>query len=282
MESAALGKTFKVDAGKCTGCGECAADCVAEVLEMRDRLPAIVPDHADWCIGCQHCLAVCPTGAVSILGLDPADSPSLEGFALDAASFDLLIRGRRSCRRFSEQPVDPALIDRLLFLAAHAPTGVNNLGRRFTVIKDGKTLGKFREKSARLLVEMNKRGDIPEEEGWLADCAKSWAGGGRDEIFRGAPHMLLVSTAKDSPCPEQDCLIAMSYFDLLANAHGVGTVWAGMPTSVIKLAATELRKDLGIPEDHEYFYCLLFGMPAVAYRRAAQRPPESVHFVTDA
>lgn len=280
MTDAILGGTFKVDAGKCVGCGECVTDCVAEVLEMRDRRPAVVDGRADWCIGCQHCLAICPTGAVSVLGLDPEASPSLEGFSRDAESLGLLVRGRRSCRRFSDQPVDPALVDKLLFLTAHAPTGVNNLGRRFTVIKDREILDKFREQAVRRVIEAEARGGIPEEYRWIADIAKSWAEGGADGIFRGAPHLLVVSTAKDSPCPEQDCLIAMSYFDLLANAHGLGTVWAGIPAGIIKLAP-ELKKILALPEDHEYFYCMMFGNPAVAYRRAAQRAPESVHFVTD-
>lgn len=56
---------FSVDTSTCLSCGACVKDCVGQALTMHDGYPAML--HEENCIGCQHCLAVCPAGAVSIL-----------------------------------------------------------------------------------------------------------------------------------------------------------------------------------------------------------------------
>lgn len=279
MENA-LGSTFKVDRKKCVGCGDCAADCVANIIALTDGIPAIDPAKADWCIGCQHCLAVCPTGAVSILGLDPAASEVKAPPVVDAEALGRLVMLRRSCRQFSREPVDAALLDRLVALAAYAPTGVNNMGRLFTIIGDADAMDRFRRLAADAVVAAGDRGAVPEEHSWLVDAAREWRGGGRDVLFRTAPHMLVVSNPDSAPCPEQDCLIALAYFEILAVAHGLGTVWAGIPHAILKFIAPELRQTLGMPADHENFYVLLFGKPKVTFKRSVQRKPENVRYVT--
>jgi Fe-S-cluster-containing hydrogenase component 2 len=56
------------------------------------------------CWRCQHCLAVCPQGAISIFGKKPEDSlppaPKEMGEYMEQ-----LIVNRRSCRRFLDQNV---------------------------------------------------------------------------------------------------------------------------------------------------------------------------------
>ena len=51
------------DAKKCIGCGECAAHCPADAIELV-RKKAI--KDSEKCIGCGECIAVCPEEAVSI------------------------------------------------------------------------------------------------------------------------------------------------------------------------------------------------------------------------
>lgn len=267
---------FTVDAAKCVGCGECAADCVAEIIHMENRLPAIAPDQRENCIACQHCLAVCPVGAVSVLGHEPANSISLGGFSPDPRQLDLLVRGRRSFRRFKPEPVDPEVIRELLTLAAYAPTGVNDRRRRFSVIMEREAMAQFRQECAVALAAAVAAGKLPEAVSWLGDLARDWLERGSDGIFRNAPHVVVVTTPKDTPCVGQDAVIALSYFDLLAQARGVGTVWAGLLYWVLEVAAPELKARLGIPKDHAYGYAMLFGMPAFKYARTVQREPDDV------
>ncbi|MDR1519640.1 MAG: nitroreductase family protein [Planctomycetota bacterium] len=271
---------FKVDYAKCVACGECAADCVAEIISPRgDGKPEIAPDQLANGIGCQHCLTICPTGAASALGLDPAKSLPLDGADFAPGSLDLLIRGRRSIRRFSREPVPKKLIRELLAAAAHAPTGVNAMRRRFTVIADPCAMDRFRETTMSAILAAEKRGPLPEVWDWLPDSAREWRKSGKDEVFRNAPHLLAVSAHRDSPCPQPDGLIAMSYFDLLAQSRGVGTVWGGMPYAIVETIAPELRGRLELPEDHILAYIMMFGFPAARHRRTAQRLPEDVHWL---
>ncbi|KPJ99375.1 MAG: nitroreductase, partial [Desulfobacterales bacterium SG8_35] len=133
---------FSIDEERCIQCGECAEDCPAGVISM-DDYPQITDE--DGCYRCQHCLAVCPTGAVSILGRDPDASTELAGNMPDAAGLATLIKGRRSVRRYSSRDLDPVLIDELLDIACHAPTGVNAQGVLFTVVREGRVMEGLRQ-----------------------------------------------------------------------------------------------------------------------------------------
>ncbi|MDR2391710.1 MAG: nitroreductase family protein [Planctomycetota bacterium] len=270
---------FTVDPEKCVGCGECAADCIAEIIDLQDSKPEIAPDQRANGIGCQHCLTICPTGAVSVLGLNPADSLPLDQPEFFPTALDILMRGRRSIRRFRQEQVPEKLIRELLGAIAHAPTGVNAMRRRFTVIASPVAMDSFRKTTMAAILDAEKRGDIPEYWDWLPDSAREWQNGGKDEVFRGAPHLLVVSSHKDSPCPQPDAFIAMSYFDLLAQSRGVGTVWGGIPYALIGMIAPELRQPLGIPEDHVFVYAMMFGFPEVRHWRSAQRLPEDIHWI---
>lgn len=281
MTQEASGETFLVDKEKCVGCGDCAADCVAFILEMRDKRPVMKEDREEDCIGCEHCLTVCPTGAVSILGLDPADSDAPRVPGVDPEALGNLFKMRRSCRRFSPEPVDPALLDKILDLVAYAPTGVNYMARQFTVIRDKPVMDEFRRLAADAVIAAGAAGAIPEEHEWLAHVAQGWKEGKSDVLFRGAPHMLVVSSRQDAPCSIYDNIIALSYFDILANAHGIGTVWAGIPFAILSAVAPALREVIGIPEDHKDLYVVLFGNPAIRYRRSAQRRPEKINIVRE-
>jgi len=66
---------FRVDEARCSRCGLCASDCLARIISLeRTGFPEVPPSQQPGCIDCQHCLAVCPEGALSIRGLDPAAS----------------------------------------------------------------------------------------------------------------------------------------------------------------------------------------------------------------
>ena len=69
---------FQVDESKCVGCGLCQLACPSMLIEMNEhKKPSLKPVKSmDWygCWGCQHCLTVCPNGAISVLGKKPENS----------------------------------------------------------------------------------------------------------------------------------------------------------------------------------------------------------------
>ncbi len=268
---------FKVDTDKCVKCGECARDCLFGIIEM-DDYPFVPKDKQGSCLECQHCLAVCEPGALSIHGKDPADSRPLKDGLPDPERMETLLMGRRSTRRYKKEGVDPAFIRHLLEVVSHAPTAVNQRLTRLTVVDDPATMDRLRERATAAALKRVREGTIPKGLERIAEYFRGCERG-QDVIFRNAPHLLIASAPSDAFAPVADCHIAMSYFELLANSHGLGTVWNGIARNVLSEFAPELREPLGIPEDHIIACVMAFGKPAVKYHRTVQRPGGTIHRV---
>ena len=263
---------FVVDEARCTRCGQCVRDCVAQIITQAGAdVPSIRPEDEANCIRCQHCLAVCPAAAVSIFGLRPADSQPLKEDSFPALDKMLaLVRGRRSVRQYRDENVDPKLLRQLLEALGNAPTGVNRRALTFSVIDDRDTMLRFRAKAYDMIADAIASGQVPGHyAGFLQEVATAWAEKGEDTIFRGAPHLLAVSAGPDAVCPQEDVALALAYFELTAQCAGLGTVWCGLAKWAME-AVPELKEATGIPPDSSY-YVMLFGVPAVRYPRTVQR-----------
>jgi ferredoxin len=262
---------FTVDQERCTGCGTCVGECVSHIIKKEGKsLPHIAPEQEADCLECQHCLAVCPTGAISIFGLNPEDSLELKADKLPSFEQEVrLIRGRRSVRQYRTGNVNPVLIRQILTAVANSPTGCNNRSLIFTVIDDEMVMKRFLEKIVDKIEAAQHEGRIPEPLAFLAEAADKYRQNHTDDIFRGAPHALIVSTRSDAPCPTEDVAIALTYFELLAQSAGLGTVWCGYLKFTLD-AIPELKEVIGLPQDH-VFYPIVFGYPAVRYARTIQR-----------
>jgi nitroreductase len=93
---------------------------------------------------------------------------------------------------------------------------------------------------------------------------------GQDRLFRGAPLVLMTHSPEMGSLPRESCVIAMSYFDLLATSMGLGTCWIGL-----FMAAADrhppIRHFLGIPGDHRLYGAMVAGYPKYTYRRIPTR-----------
>lgn len=269
---------FELNRSSCTQCGDCLGDCPARIIVMdADGYPAVAVDKELNCLRCQHCLAVCPTGAISILGKKAEESLSLEGWYPDPDKLETLIKGRRSVRRFVPENLDPVLFQKLLDVAWHAPTGVNSRQVRFTVLDDKAKVASIRDEVMGGLVRLVNEGSLPKGSEYFTRFIQIWDKHKVDLIFRDAPHMLIASAPKSVPCPKEDCMIALSYFELFAQSCGVGTLWNGLAKWAIDDLLPETRHLLDIPDDHLLGYAMLFGNPAVHYARTVQHGPALIH-----
>jgi Fe-S-cluster-containing hydrogenase component 2 len=267
---------FKVNARRCVRCGLCAADCPAEIIKQAGKdLPAIRPEQEDECLRCQHCLAICPAAAISILGCNPDKSLPLSAKSFPTpAQMDRLIRGRRSIRKYKDENVKPALLNQLLATLANCPTGCNQSELTFNVIDDKAVMVKLREKFLAAIAAADKANRIPEPFAYLKEAAPAYSEKKVDIIFRGAPHALIVSAPADAPCPTEDVALAVAYFELLAQCSGLGTVWWGMLRMVCE-TLPELKALVGLAAGQVYA-AMLFGPPAIRFRRTVQRDAAAV------
>lgn len=54
----------KIDYGKCTGEEQCVLVCPVDVFELENGKGKVTGE--EWCIGCESCMEVCPTGAITV------------------------------------------------------------------------------------------------------------------------------------------------------------------------------------------------------------------------
>jgi nitroreductase/NAD-dependent dihydropyrimidine dehydrogenase PreA subunit len=268
--------SFTIEQQKCTRCGQCVQDCPVKIIAMDGGYPFIAVEKESSCFECQHCLAVCPTGAVSILGKKPENSVPLTGNLPAPEKVETLIKGRRSVRQYRDENVKPELIQRLLDVSCHAPTGVNSRQVLYTVVDDKEIMAELRRETMEGLARLLREGKLPPGRAYFNDCVRAWEEEGIDTIYRWAPHVIVASAPRDCPTPEADCMIALAYFELFAQSLGVGTVWNGLAKWTFTELVPELRSRLGIPENHLIGYVMAFGMPEVHYHRTVQREPARV------
>jgi len=265
---------FKVNRQSCTLCGECVTDCPARIISLaEDGYPTIAPEKEGTCYRCQHCLAICPTGAVSILGHQASFSRPLKGAYPDPDALETLIKGRRSVRRFKPENLDPVLFQKLLDVAWQAPTGVNSRQVRFTVLDSLNKVAQLRDEVMAGMTRLVNNNALPEGMGFFANFVSIWEKHQADIIFRDAPHLLIASAPHSVASPMQDCMIALASFDLFAQANGVGTLCNGLAKWAINDILPETRHRLGIPDDHLFGYAMVFGKPAVHYARTVEHGP---------
>ena len=259
---------FLVDAEKCVQCDACVKDCPHEIIHRKGAVPeAAVPAEGS-CLECQHCLAVCPSGAISVFGLKPENSlPLHEGAIPSYQQMKTLVRGRRSVRQFRDEDVPSTLIDKLLADLAHAPTGCNDRDLTFSVVPNRTAMRALLERVVKAIEAKRESGTVID--GFIGDALTAYRNGGMDYFFRNAPHLLIISHGQKATCAHEDVILALAYFELLAQSANLGTTWCG----VIKFVADLIpgtRELLGL-SPNAYFYAMMFGNPGVSYVRTVQR-----------
>lgn len=260
---------FYVDQEKCTKCGDCLNDCPVEIIAFSPEYPEIIEGKEDKCIKCQHCFTICGPGAISIFGLNPDDSMPLKGNLPSGKQMECLIKGRRSIRHYEKEPVDSSTISHLLEVVANGPTSMDDQ-LLFTVVEDQETMEKFREDVMEGLKVALVTSNLPTGSEFFDSILDAWDDG-QDLVFRHAPHILIVSSPDYVPSPEPDAIIALSYFELLAQSMGLGTTWSNLAEWAIASIIPDMKRKLNIPDSHVIGYMLLFGKPAVTYHRTVQR-----------
>lgn len=271
---------FGVDKSKCIRCGKCVNVCSGMVLEPgRDGYPQMKPfERFGWrgCWRCQHCLAVCPTGAISIFGKRPENSlppppPEMGDYMAR------LVTNRRSCRRFLDKNVDPQIITSILTAMAAAPTGGNTQGVEYTVIDDRDRVRQIWEAAYSKMDADAKRHIYTHSfSAFYYDKMKESEKTVRkgDLLFCGAPHLFIAHArcvGKWGEDTKADCTIATAYFELLCNAYGLGTTIMSYPAEVLNELAPKAREMLNIPWDHYTGIIVGFGYPEIVYARGVQK-----------
>lgn len=182
-----------------------------------------------------------------------------------------LVDYRRSCRRYLDRDVDPEILNQILSAMENVPNGGNFMNVEYTVIDDRKLARRIRDTAFREMEVAASEGicasDItPAYYEQMKQRAKIVRKG--DPLFSGAPHFFIAhADVHASGEPVTNCIIADAYFEMLANAFGLGTLIMSCAPVVLQEVAPETRKLLRIPENHCMPLIVGFGYPEIRYAR---------------
>lgn len=248
----------------CTGCGLCVAACPASLVRQTapGEPPTPLAGRESHCIRCGHCVIACPTGAFR-LSLLPATAfaPARPKDLPDFAAVRHLLRSRRSCRVYDPAALSHEVLLSLVEAVSHAPTGHNARDVGYVIVD-----GPARMDVARQGVLAWMAGEVAAEstraaELHLAGAARAVAKG-KDVIFRGAPHVVVVHAPETGITPGLDAVIAGAWLEIAAAAAGLGACWCGYLVFALD-ACRLLGTTLGIPDGRKGYAALLLGRRTV-------------------
>jgi nitroreductase len=161
------------------------------------------------------------------------------------------IHRRRSVREFAADPVERAVIVRLIEAAVWAPSAVNEQPWQFTVVQDRRKLDAIsKQAKAHLLA-------APKET--MASHLREMLSNPEFQIFYHAPVLVLISVARGGPWAVEDCALAAENLMLAACAEGLGTCWIGFAQSWLQ--TPEGKKALDLPAAHLPVAPIIVGRP---------------------
>ena len=269
-----------VDTDKCKKDGICSRVCVFRMIRKPDdeRYPEIIPDMAEHCIACGHCVAACPTGALNhdLVPLaecdDVGDGPMPESDALE-----ILLKSRRSVRNYEQRRVPREMFDRLMEAARYAPSGGNLQDYRFLVCDDPDKLKHMTGMVVQNLRNTVESGQAGDREWRLKQLISNWEEGNDMILYRAPAIIVAHSNTRVNPS-QVNCILAMSYVEIMAYALGLGTCYCGYFNTAVN-GQPPLRKVLGLPEGHSAAATLLIGYPKLKYPRIPTRNQAKFRYV---
>jgi len=266
---------FIVDAEKCNRDQICVENCPRALIEVttQNDVPTPTADAQELCINCGHCVAVCPTGALSLLTMRSEDClPIQQELMLSPEQAGQLLCSRRSIRMYTNRAVAQETLTHLLHLASYAPTGSNSQPVQWQIIYDTHEV----QRLAGLVVDwmrqsMDAHPDVALRFGRIV---KSWDVG-IDRICRNAPHVIVAHAPKDQTAAPSSCTIALTYLELAAYAYGLGACWGGYFHAASR-SWLPMQQALELPQGHKCFGAMMIGYPKYRYHRIPRRNPPKI------
>ena len=288
--------SVRIDRELCTQCGLCVQDCVRRLFFQQPDGQIGVQDEV-WCILCGHCVAVCPTGAIShsALGSEGFDDiPGESRLALD--SLRAFLRMRRSVRAYRDQPVPRSVLEELVEVARFVPTASNQQNVAFTIVDDRATIKRLADLTAdfyhRLLQGLREPSVVEAMRATVsAEELKSTLNSvprlerlvsayrrGEDVLLWNAPVLLVAHAPKADYFGRDNCLFAVYALMLAATARGVGTCLMGFVLRAVQQDGT-IAEVIGLPADQMAHAVLAAGYPRYQYSRLVPRKPIPIRWL---
>jgi nitroreductase/NAD-dependent dihydropyrimidine dehydrogenase PreA subunit len=294
--------TTRIDPNLCTGCGLCIDVCPSETISINNDVAVVSGSES---LNCGHCAAICPHGAITVSGIDPSmsifksfrpDNQWIPHGQYDTASLVNLMRSRRSCRNFNNEPVARDCLEDLVKIGTTAPSGSNCQMWTFTILPNSESVKMFGERIGLFFRNLNKMArkfwlrkalrliGKPELHDYYHNYYESvqtalseWDSTGRDKLFHGATAAIVVSSKNKASCPAEDALLATQNILLGAHSMGLGTCLIGFAIAAMRNDES-IKKMIHIPYDETPYSVIAIGHPVEKYQFVTGRKPVTVRY----
>lgn len=169
-----------------------------------------------------------------------------------------------------EKETVQALID----TARYAPTGGNSQLLKWTVHTDKGKLKEMADLTVAWMKEILASEAAKKMPPYFPLIVASYDAG-INSITRDAPCLVMASAPGFYDNGMVDLSIALSYFELMAAASGLGTCWLGLITRALQFSEP-LKALIGLPEGHTQYYAMVLGHPQFKYYRLPERKPAKI------
>ena len=272
--------SIQIDEEKCLKDKLCQRNCPLNLIRCRDdSIPFVqtVKDFNQWCISCGHCVAVCPSGALSHSRMAPEECQPVNADQIPAPeAFELFLQNRRSIRRYKSTRPDRNLLQRLIAMTCHAPSGHNHQPVRWRVYDNQEQI----QHMAGLVVDWMKHGleervQSPQA-GVFRKVVQAW-NKKNDLILHHTPCLVVAHSGLVTHTEPIDTAIALTYMDLASRTLGLGCCWAGIFLMAVK-AWDPLASYLNLPEGHKVHGAMMVGYPRFNFKRAPLRKSPDIRW----
>ena len=259
-----------IDTKECIGCGQCKSVCIRDNIEIDD----VAYETGSNCFECDHCMAICPTKAVTlkifkgredkIVDYNPKDLP--------VSYSDMLqfLKQRRSIRWFKNKKIDKDTFNKLLQGAYYSPSAQNEQDVEFVVLDN--RLNDFMKHVYNIIkVEEEEFFRIKQFGEYIRDNSiKEY----HPLLWSGHQLILTFSTDKTS------AVIANTRLELLAYSLGLGGFY-----SLFILKADEIDHDKlmeffpGIDKNKHMYSAFIIGYPKKHFKRTIPHKDINVQYM---
>ncbi len=281
-----------IDQEKCIKCNRCVQDCPMGIADVDDNGNYFSNEHnAEVCIYCGHCVAVCPTGAVKLNAMKtPENLAEMDNYGIipfdlspedciktqrasqaSAEGVEALMRSRKMARSFKKQMVGHDTMEHIINdVLKYAPSGHNTRGFKATIVEGREKLDELTTLTIEFLNSLVKDGVLHSFDDKVFNRISDAWDEKKDRIFRGGQQVIIIS-CKSSIVPADPAVkVMLTYFELIANALGLGTVWAGY--FMVAANYPPIKQYLGLQEDDSIYGAMIYGYPDFEYELLPKRP----------
>ena len=252
---------IKVKKELCIGCRLCENDCPVNNICIKDNKAVIKTQD---CINCGHCVAICPKGAITMTGFDEPPIELKKQPTLNPDELLMALKARRSIRKFKDKEVPSEIIEQIIQAGRFTPSAKNEHDVSYIVLGEDK--GKYEEVAVKLFRRIKPIAGL-----FIKDAKEVKVDD--NFFFKNAPIVIIV-VAKN----EINGSLAASNMSLMAESFGLGVLYSGFFTRVVKYSS-KLRKLLNIKSKNHVVTTLVIGYPNVKYRRTTQKETAKVSYL---